>query len=386
MRRLSRLPGFCSRVLFAILALAALSLASPPAASSIAPWSVHPVSSNAWPRMQRDLAGDLCFVDANLGWACGFGDDTGSTGVISHTKDGGATWTVQCRAKNVLFTHVQFLDASRGWAFGKTRYTSGRSSMLGGSLYRTTDGGLHWTRLWFNTTWMGDFEMATRLKGYVLSDSRGPVFTTSNGGTTLTRLRADRAYGGKDVILSAVSAVDSTYAWVSGAIRYKRPVLLRTTNGGRTWSMRTWTFGRYSPSVDFVNRSVGFCVVDTSIMKTTNGGTTWSKVYNGTASVYLAKLQAVNANNVRVLTQTGTYGSVRTAILASENGGKTWQKYTPPAMNPRLPANTRMDFMYWLNGSTGWIVSDGGDPYADPVLLRTPAATEAPDGDAEIEE
>lgn len=76
------------------------------------------------------LLNAVYFADDNTGWA------VGHDASIIHTKDGGATWSVQnyAAADNRPFMDVVFLDAQRGMALGAY------------GLFKTTqDGGATWT-------------------------------------------------------------------------------------------------------------------------------------------------------------------------------------------------------------------------------------------------
>lgn len=72
---------------------------------------------------------DICFIDALTGWIAA------QSGDIVHTKDGGATWTVQKTNAYAGLSAVYFLDPDHGWAAGS-----------GGHIYSTDDGGQHWHR------------------------------------------------------------------------------------------------------------------------------------------------------------------------------------------------------------------------------------------------
>ena len=92
-------------------------------------WELVPDTTNG------TALADVHFVDALVGWACGFG------GSIIHTTDGGATWTPQATpswrydsgytvAIEPSLYSIFFLDADRGWAVGDR-----------GTILRTTHGG-----------------------------------------------------------------------------------------------------------------------------------------------------------------------------------------------------------------------------------------------------
>src|SRR5262249_17025874 len=81
------------------------------------------------------------FTDANTGTAVG-GDarsiSSRGTPVILRTTDGGTTWTRQESGTNENIEGVFFLDADTGIAVTK-------GAAYGGSVLRTTDGGATWT-------------------------------------------------------------------------------------------------------------------------------------------------------------------------------------------------------------------------------------------------
>lgn len=77
------------------------------------------------------------FVDANNGWA------VGDEGVILHYANG--SWTPQISGVTVDLHSVYFIDSQRGWIVGERDATNG-------IILQTTDGGITWTRVAFDTT------------------------------------------------------------------------------------------------------------------------------------------------------------------------------------------------------------------------------------------
>ncbi|MDR0338083.1 MAG: hypothetical protein LBI18_13440 [Planctomycetaceae bacterium] len=80
---------------------------------------------------------DLCFIDANIGWA------VGDRGTIWHTEDGGTTWILQKTPISCTLWSVCFLDASFGFAVGG--YYFPFSSQGRGVVLSTQDGGKNWS-------------------------------------------------------------------------------------------------------------------------------------------------------------------------------------------------------------------------------------------------
>jgi hypothetical protein len=111
---------------------------------------------------------DTDFVDASTGWVVG--------GLIYKTTDGGLTWTQQFLPPDLLFS-VSFADALHGWAVG-----------WGPTLLRTTDGGPTWT---------------------------------------------PQAVPGTTNALFAVQALGPDVAWIAGA----NGLVARTVDGGQDWQL-----------------------------------------------------------------------------------------------------------------------------------------------------
>jgi photosystem II stability/assembly factor-like uncharacterized protein len=97
-----------------------------------------------WTRQYEGLAnlGQVDFIDSEHGWAAG-----GNT--LLRTTDGGFTWTRLAQSCSDDFVSVHFVSSALGYAVlvsSRDQASGGLStSATGGSLARTTDGGLTWT-------------------------------------------------------------------------------------------------------------------------------------------------------------------------------------------------------------------------------------------------
>ena len=113
----------------------------------------------------------VSLTDANTGIAVSSSDDLGYPGIILRTTDGGATWTEQFANgprqigawlgldfTGVDLISVSFSDANTGTVVGS-----------GGTILRTTDGGVTWTKQSSGTT----------------NDLWGVFFTDANTGTVV---------------------------------------------------------------------------------------------------------------------------------------------------------------------------------------------------------
>jgi photosystem II stability/assembly factor-like uncharacterized protein len=203
------------------------------------------------------------FVDRAFGWVVG-SDDVGS--YVERTTDGGRSWSLHRVPFDVY--KAAFGDRTHGWSVTNM-----------GAVAATTDGGVTWTRQappavdaapYFVETvdssnvWIGcenspyvlhsadgggtwviqtlpadlaeadliDLEFISPTRGWALT-TEGAVFTTSDGGSTWTRL----AFLGGRWWMS-ITAGDETHLWTTG-VQEQDPQVTRvmaSVDGGATWS------------------------------------------------------------------------------------------------------------------------------------------------------
>ena len=93
-------------------------------------------------RLPGGMYEQLDFVDAQHGWAAGWGGEEGETQVLMRTSDGGQTWT-DCTPAGLgsgAYCRFTFADALHGWAWDENGFSPG--------VLRTEDGGATWSRQW----------------------------------------------------------------------------------------------------------------------------------------------------------------------------------------------------------------------------------------------
>jgi photosystem II stability/assembly factor-like uncharacterized protein len=144
------------------------------------------------------------------------------------TSDGGASWTRQY-AGTADLDQMDFIDGQHGWAAG------------GGSLLRTTDGGASWSAL------------AEPCQGELSSVH---FVSPALGYAVAAATPAEQSPGGQDTTALGGS-------------------LLRTANGGSTWSPVT-SAPADPQSACFANADDGYLGTPAHIWRTTDGGQRWT--------------------------------------------------------------------------------------------------------------
>lgn len=172
----------------------------------------------------------------------------------------------------------------------------------------------------------------------------------------------EEVYSTSDVFMRDICFVPgSDGLWNTGwAIAYDG-LVVKTTDGGDTWTEITQTESTALAGISFADEFIGFiCTLDNKILKSTDGGLTWSQVYNGT--VNFDKIEFKDATN-------GVASG--TQKLYTSDGGATWQTGSGGGSYWYIDyASGDTYFGVNLGGSLGQS-TDGGSTWADIESLGT---------------
>jgi photosystem II stability/assembly factor-like uncharacterized protein len=198
------------------------------------------------------------FANALNGWAVTYDPATSSSSALEATSDGGRTWTR--RVLPPFADQIDFVNARDGWALGRDGAWCSSSSCSRWYLYRTTDGGLTWSRLQVSEDqtkpgwWLPNPQAssASFLSGPHFVDTThgwialsigaggagvrvGGVITTADGGVTWQQSGIEPYPKSPN----GVWFVDVLNGWATSGSLVKRGAdeLYRTTDGGRTWQL-----------------------------------------------------------------------------------------------------------------------------------------------------
>jgi photosystem II stability/assembly factor-like uncharacterized protein len=337
------------------------------------------VSPSSLPNRQGDAA--EFYLDSNHAWQ---GQTFAGHVVIFRTADGGRTWqqgaAVPVKATDPthqLVSGLYFIDDQRGWlqtgssiGMGSFQYGPSPDPAAQG-LYRTVDGGLHWT---LESTgpgaaatgcfFGGDMTFISTTRGWILPNcppglghSRLELLATSNGGVTwsVQELATDsRCPCGLD---GAPVFFDQQYGFAQGHESDGTPLLLATTDGGSSWSARTVP-GEGSKGgilrLSFADASAGWAIVQVAkkgpiypsstcssgyayspsvcfpppqMYRTVDGGRTWAlmqtDLFSPDGEVY--SLLFVDAHNGFALRDLFSTQNLQSVLLRTTDGGTTWQ-------------------------------------------------------------
>lgn len=329
----------------------------------------------------------LHFINDNLGY---MGSASATTGRLLRTTNGGASWTdMSANVPGLTGTvrGIHFVGENTGWLSNSV-----------GRIYKTTNGGDNWTEIYYigASVTIYEIKFIDVNNGFALSTA-GRVLKTTNGGTNwdLIQTAATRnlfglgilglhAYRGTTPILiggdagTIIKSMDNGATWdightvvtyellhrahfpseatgyvVGGSITTGNQFgdILKTTNGGLTWTKLPFDPGYRVYSVFFHNENVGYIGVQgpTGVYKTTDGGNNWTQLNTstGVASSIVYDIKFYDDNLGFAMYSSGS-------VARTTDGGISW---SPVSANWGAAAGYGI---YIVNPSVIYLCGSGG--------------------------
>lgn len=301
------------------------------------------------------------FIDHNVGWVgSGWGNGGTSFSLISKTTDGGNSWSTTNLYRPVtgddsLFNEhetdsfldnrvgirsIHFKDANHGYAVGGTLSGWKRSILF------TSNGGVTWENKYFNDEQTGLLSVFVTADGIGYAVGYfGVMYTTENNGVSWSQILSGIQSSWTGDRITSVFMINENIGWAAGARKGSQiyPMILKTTNGGKTWKTifeKTNIWYRYVSEIFFVNEYIGWASIsDHSTYRTTDGGATW------TISPYtFDKIFFINPD-------TGWGIHQVLGLYKSSDGGINWVQ----------KSNTGGRSIYFTDANTGWAAGAGGN-------------------------
>jgi len=222
------------------------------------------------------------------------------------------------------FADIFFADNNTGYLVG------------GANAYKSTNGGLTWTKL-FSTTPSHAFAHLAVANGNraCFVANKLTAYTTQNAGNAIDSVTY--SYNGETFQDGFFSSANTCYLSSESSI-------WKSTNGGANFT-RGYSFGSGSnfSTLFFLDDVNGFILKPDGIFKTNDAGAGWSKIRNAT----LAKPQAIQFLNLN----TGFY-SDDNSLWKTADGGTNWTKIY------NIPAGSANGFndIHFVDSDTGYFV------------------------------
>jgi len=261
------------------------------------------------------------FTDANIGYIVGYSLDYNS--IMLKTIDGGATWMILNISNDGSnrISSVYFTDANNGYAVGAE-----------GVIFKTIDGGNTWTSIDLpieTVDRLGSLYFIDSNTGYGLGSREPPysfnkyykiILKTNDGGNTWSSSKALMGYGSLRSVF--FSDANTGYAvGYDGTVDYHHGVIYKTIDGGVTWTVNWSNALEKSPpisSVYFVDSYTGYATGSNQLLKTINGGTSWT-IFDLAEGLSLSSVYFTSTTTGYLV---GSDGPQNGIIFKTETGGK----------------------------------------------------------------
>lgn len=266
--------------------------------------------------------GNAVFIINNQSAVIAGGNETlDSIQTLSRTDDRTLNWGINLDIIKPWLKSVYYITDSIGIAVG-----------YDGTILRCTDGGTNWTKpvapgntyqRHFNSVYFANSTTGYIAGGWPSNDSIQTILKTTDGGITWSVQRDNPGFW-----LRSIYFTDAQHGVAVG----DNGTILKTTDGGSNWNAVTLTgniANRRFNEVEFINASTGFIVGGNksndsiqTILKTTDGGDTWSVITDNIGSM-------LNGIDFASLAQAYAVGD-KGVILSSSNSGDTWAPLNLP--------------------------------------------------------
>ncbi len=238
---------------------------------------------------------EMNFVSSTIGYAVGM------DGLAMKTVDAGNSWTVLDFGRSEDLYSMSFINATTGYMGGEN-----------GLFMKTTDGGLTTEVLAKPSSYIiNDMQFLDVNTGFAVSDY-GIISKTVDGGQSWTSPVSNAGTNS----LQTVFFLDSNTGFAAGGNSSSSSVLVKTTDGGATWTPIALPITYRINDLFFVNSNVGYAGgYYGKMIKTTDGGATWTEV---ATSVYqtIYDIEFFDENNGVISCEYYWY--------ITHDGGLTW--------------------------------------------------------------
>lgn len=213
-----------------------------------------------------DASADIFGIDF---WDQYLGAVVGEKGLFYLTTDGGSTWTHKDLGVVNHLRSVLFINGTTLVAVGSTGYVPTAQILY------SSDLGTTW-QYWQYSKSVYGVAFSEPLKGVAVGNS-GFMAITTDGGVTWDSTRFNTGYALRRVYFSS-----SSRGWAVGSSwnnYFYTPIVLRTFDGGGTWSVVGLSYDSLNLSdVYFKDDNVGFIIANNGeVLRTANGGFSWTK-------------------------------------------------------------------------------------------------------------
>ncbi|MBE0648955.1 MAG: T9SS type A sorting domain-containing protein [Bacteroidales bacterium] len=268
---------------------------------------------------------DLYFTDNDTGFAIG--------GSIYKTTDGGITW-VEAPGTGGSWKSVHFIDDNTGFMAGE-----------GGMIMKTMNGGASWEVQPSGTdVSLNSINFADATRGIAVG-AYGITLYTITGGATWNRIGSAVTFSD----LNSVCFPDANTGYAVGT----SGTIIKTSDAGNSWKDQEFPTTQTLYSIDCIDINTCYAVGDSGIvLKTINGGSSWSNIHSD--SEWYFKIVQFPSSDTGYMIGVHYNSSEFYSIFRTTDGGTTW------TINDLNTGYRDIYSMYFTDAITGYLAGDAG--------------------------
>ena len=305
----------------------------------------HANSQTWWPQNSKTFSdlNEIFYPTDNTGWA--FGDSLDilngfATGVVLKSMHQGVPWFQQSMGTPVYqIEGSYFFNSAKGVAVGRNKLSGN------GAIIITTDAGGLWTAAPPQPERLVDVHFANNNVGWTVGRNDF-VLRTTDGGNTWT-----------DISAATGDHLNGVYftSPINGYVVGKAGNIIHSVDSGNTWLAQASGTTEDLNAVYFVDDSTGWTVGKAgTILLTNDSGMTWSPQTSGTSE----DLMDVAFVNDTVGWTVGTAG----IVLKTTDAGLNWVNDSSGTTEDIMSITMRSATLGWFCGKNGIIYVYGVNP------------------------
>lgn len=258
-----------------------------------------------------------------------------SSNFFKSTSDGGQNWS------SIVYTSSFYENMNEVLPIDAQTFVGAGNDVVSyspyiarGVIFKSIDGGTNWTRTYIDSAIQLDhicfMDNLNGIATGISSSYKAIIANTTDGGSSWNWIKIDTLG-----LPQSISYVDANFIWISTTNG-----LIKSTDGGNTWSCIHQNANTNFSKVKFINQNIGFAFSFNyqEISKTTDGGSTWN-VITGASGAY--DIDFLDENKGYQVCYDGN-------ILKTMDGGATWDTTTGITANKLVK-------IFMLNEQKGWI-------------------------------
>lgn len=283
-----------------------------------------------------------------------------ANGGVWKTIDGGTNWSPLTDGLTTLACGDVIVDQKNPNIiyYGSGELNFSADSEYGDGLFKSTDAGTSWTKVAVVGTtgsYCSQLALDPKNSNILYWAGSAGLLKSTNAGVNWSTINATT---------NAMNVFPNTCANIGTAVGTNGKII-RTINGGATWTIQTSGTTNTLNGVSFIDANYGMAVGNSGIiLKTTNGGTNWTTSIVGTAT--FAGVSMVDANNATVVGAGGV-------IYHTTNGGTNWVAQTSGTTNLLMGVSCTSTYgiavgangtiLRTMNSGAQWTVQTSGTTY-----------------------